>query len=440
MHPRVVIVGTVPYNKNYSSRAFDAYFHNWEKENLAQIFSNPNKPLKGHCGTLFQITDYRMAKRWIKNNNDPGEIYLYDDLEDIDCEMDENTSQLISGAYKMGGKHTPMIRILRGILWKKSFWCTKKLNDWLENFKPECVFLAFSDDYFIPQIALYIANKFDIPIVSCIGDDYYFNVRFSINPFYYIYKLTYRSLIRNVLAHRGSAIYISNKIRDKYNEEFGLNGQTVYLTSEIARKEFGTINVENPVITYFGNIRMGRNKSLYDIGTALGQINPSYRIEVYANEVDEAYYKIFESNPNIIYKGKVPYSQVKKRMSESDITIIVEGFLEKDISLSRYSLSTKAADTLASGSMILTYGSSECGIIEYMKSTNASIVCCEKASLKDSIEKLLYNTELQKELYENQINVSKLNHNLERSCAVSVDVISSAIQLYKEGKKDGKRS
>ena len=37
MHPRVLIVGTVPYNTKSTSRAFDAYFHYWEKENLAQM-------------------------------------------------------------------------------------------------------------------------------------------------------------------------------------------------------------------------------------------------------------------------------------------------------------------------------------------------------------------------------------------------------------------
>ena len=61
-HKRVLIVGTVPYNEMSTSRAFDSYFRFWEKENLAQIFSNAKAPVKGHCGTLFQITDERMLK------------------------------------------------------------------------------------------------------------------------------------------------------------------------------------------------------------------------------------------------------------------------------------------------------------------------------------------------------------------------------------------
>ena len=51
--------------------------------------------------------------------------------------------------------------------------------------------------------------------------------------------------------------------------EFGLDGETVYLTSTIERKPFKTINTDRPIITYFGNIGMGRNDSLNAIGYAL---------------------------------------------------------------------------------------------------------------------------------------------------------------------------
>ena len=78
MHPRVLIVGTVPYDTKESSRAFDAYFHYWEKENIAQIFSNSKEPCKGHCGTLFQITDSMMLNRWLHKTEDIGKIFFYD--------------------------------------------------------------------------------------------------------------------------------------------------------------------------------------------------------------------------------------------------------------------------------------------------------------------------------------------------------------------------
>lgn len=425
---KVLIVGTVPYNKKSTSRAFDAYFHFWNRKNLAQIFSNAKAPCKGHCGTLFQITDSRMLSRWLGKKIDTGVIYNYDELEDEwqdwNLEFENNGRKKL---YKAASNHTPLSRILRGILWRKKFWCTKKLNDWLDEFSPECVFLAFSDDYFIPKIAMYVAERYNIPIVSCIGDDYYFNTKFSLNPFYYIYKYTYRRLVRKVFSHYGGAIYISDKIRDKYNSEFGLDGQTVYLYSTVNRKPFAPINKEAPVITYFGNIRMGRNKSLNDIASALGSINKDYRLCVYSNELDEKVYKILLDNPYVEYKGSVPYSEVKRKISESDITVIVEGFSKKDINLSRYSLSTKAADALASGASIFVYGSPYCGVVEYMKSTDAAMVCERNEDLRNSIINLINDTDLQSKYYNKAIEVTEKNHNLAASCRISESVINNAI-------------
>ena len=429
MHPRVLIVGTVPYNRQSTSRAFDAYFHFWEKENLAQIFSNTKKPCKGHCGILYQITDQRMLKRWFNKKVETGSIYNYDALDDAwqdnDLELNDKTAEK---AYKIGRMHTSLTHLLRGILWRKKFWCTEKLNNWLDEFNPECVFLSFSDDFFINQIALYVAKRYDIPIVSSTGDDYYFNTHFSLSPFYYIYKYSYRRLIRKVFAHRGSAIYISDKIRDKYNTEFGLDGETVYLNSEIQRKPFSYINTENPVITYFGNIRMGRNNSLNKIAKALGRINENYVLQVYSNDPDAEIIKVFEGNKNLKFCGSVPYSEVLKKMYASDVTVIVEGFDKKDIDLSRYSLSTKAADSLASGAMILTFGSAECGIIEYMQSTGASMVCTEEKELEQGIKELFGNKEMQKKYYDAAVEITEKHHKLESSCSVFEGVVKKAME------------
>ncbi|MPM58821.1 hypothetical protein SDC9_105654 [bioreactor metagenome] len=207
-----------------------------------------------------------------------------------------------------------------------------------------------------------------------------------------------------------------------------MDGETIYLTSTIKRKEFSFINSNNPIITYFGNIRMGRNSSLNDIGYALGRINSKYVLEVYSTEDNPSVYGIFDKNPNVKYGGKIPYEQVQKKMAISDITVIVEGFLPADINWSRYSLSTKAADALASGATILTYGSKECGIIEYMQSTNASFVCTEKNELESVIREMLTNTKKQKKFYDQQIVLTLEHHNLNRSCEIFESVVSRALK------------
>lgn len=432
MHNKVLIVGTIPYNKQTSSRAFDSYFHYWEKENLAQIFSNPREPVHGHCNTFFQITDKMMLKRHLNKKAETGLIYYDKNLADEwEPEATSEKKGIISKLYGLGSRKFPLNYLLRGWLWKKEFWCTPELNAWLEEFNPECVFLAFSDDFFIPRIALYVAEKFNVPIISCIGDDYYFNDRKSISPFYFLYRHKYKQLVDKIFQHGGSAAYIGNKIRDKYNEEFGLRGETVYLTSEIKRHPFRAINTESPVISYCGNIRLGRNASLCAIASALGRFNPNYRIKIYSPETEKEYCKCLENHPNIDFSGSIPYSQVMKLMNDSDILLVVEGFDEKDVNITRYSLSTKVADSLATGGAILALGSIECGAIEYMKNIKCGPVCTSEDQLDEAIEKLLFDIEYQKQNYANAVEVTEKNHTLYSSNKVFEGIVEKTIAGYR---------
>ncbi len=428
MLPRILIVGTVPYSKKMTSRAFESYFHGWDREKIAQVFSNSAIPTKGHCSTLYQITDTRMLKRMFKKTK-TGMIYNYDELADEDevVKADKRNNAIVRKLYKSGRNKTPFIYLMRKLIWRKSHWCTSEFNKWLDNFKPECVFLSFSDDFFIPEIALYVAEKYDIPIVSSIGDDYYFNFRMSLSPFYYIYKLRYRHLIRKVLSHKGSAIYIGDKIRDKYNSEFGLNGETVYLTTEVKPREFKKINKNQMTVAYFGNIGGGRNYSLCDIADALGQINDKYMLDVYSNEINEKLYACLKANEHVRFHGSIPYSEVKKRILQCDIILVVEGFKKKDINLTRYSLSTKVADSLASGVSVFAYGSEECGAIGYMKQIGCAIVCTKKEQLKEALCRLIDDEDLQRNNYEKAIELVKHRHTLDVSTNVFKNVVKKAM-------------
>lgn len=430
-HPRVLIVGTIPYNKNTSSRAFDAYFHNWGKENMRQIFSNTKTPVKGHCGSLYQITDKRMLKRWLHLEKEVGVVFedaeLPEDWESTDLEVGGGVFNFL---YRFGSKESVFKHLARKFLWRKRLWNTEKLRNWLDEFQPECVFLAFSDDFFIPEIALFVAERYNIPIMSCIGDDYYFNDQKRLSPFYKWYRRSYKKLIRRVFAHGGSAIYIGDKIRDKYNSEFNLNGETVYLTSEIERHPFRPIRTDKPLISYCGNIRLGRNTSLMDIGEALQSINSEYKLDVYSAEKNEEFIEPLRRCPGIRFHGAVPYKQVMQVMHDSDIVVIVEGFEPEQIDTVRYSLSTKAADAIASGGQILVYGDKDCGVIGYMDSVDCAAVCTDKCELRTCIAEFIGDTARQKMYYDQAMKVSHDHHDKERNLTLSERLFETMIEEF----------
>ena len=412
-----------------SSRAFDSYFHYWDAECLAQVFSNTKKPTKGHCSKFYQITDQQMIKCRLGKLKETGVTYTADELDDeYNDSPDEVKSSFFKKLYRFGARKSAFTHYMRKHVWKKKLWCNQKFNAWLEEFGPECVFLSFSDDFFIPEIALYVAEKFNIPIVSSIGDDYFFNTHFSVSPFYHLYKHQYRKLIKKVLSHKGSAIYIGNKIRDKYNSYFGLDGETVYLTSNLERHEFREINTQEPLISYCGNIRCGRYLKLLEIATALGEIDPNYKLTVYSGEKDNKFIEPMQSHPNVVYGGAIPYSEVERVTDKSDICVVVEGTRKKDINLTRYSVSTKVADALSSGANIFGYGSMECGVIEYLTETRGAQMCYEKDNLKDSLSELIFSVEKQKNYYQNAGAAAEKNHVLRRSCDVFEGVVTKAIE------------
>ena len=436
MHPKVLIVGTVPYNRQSTSRAFAAYFRNWEKENLAQIFSNTKKPCRGHCGTLFQITDQRLVKRRFDRGVRTGVIFNYDELEeawkDNDLEVGSKTYSLL---YRVGTVKTGLLRLVRKAVWKEKYWNTPLLNEWLDDFSPECVFLSFSDDFFILEIALYVSEKYDIPIVVSIGDDYYFNERFSLSPFYHIYRRRYKALDRRVFARSGGAVYIGDKMRGKYNSEFGLDGETIYLSSDIERQPFRPIDTASPKITYCGNVRLGRDRSLAELARALSRINGNYRLTVYSNETDENYLKLLKNEKAIDFRGAAPYSEIRNVIASSDIVVIAEGFGKSDVREVRYSVSTKVADSLASGRFIITYGDSDCGAVGQMKYFDCGLVCTSEKELAEKLPRVFGDTEYQKRCCERSAKVFAEHYSPEKNALVFERIVEKTIDEYKKTKR-----
>ena len=164
-----------------------------------------------------------------------------------------------------------------------------------------------------------------------------------------------------------------------------------------------------------------------DIAKELTELNPDYRLEVYSNESDEGICGVLKAAPNVIYGGSIPYSQVEQKTAECDIFVIAEGFRDEDINLTKYSLSTKASDGLASGAAILTYGPEDAGVVGYMKETGASMVCTNPKSLKESLRELICNEELQKNFYQKAIEVTQAHHTIESSTATFEKVVEKAV-------------
>ena len=172
---------------------------------------------------------------------------------------------------------------------------------------------------------------------------------------------------------------------------------------------------------------MGRNQALLDIAEALGSLDRDYKIEVFSNESDPLVYQKLSNHPNVIYGGAIPYSEVQIKIEQCDLFVVAEGFAEEDLNFTRYSLSTKAADALASGAAILAYGPADCGVIDYLRSTKAATVCDTPTDLPRCIRTIFENEKLQQVQYRRAIDITEKNHTLESGNEAFAKLLESVL-------------
>lgn len=390
--PRLLMVGTVPYDPNESSRALDTYFHDWPKDKLRMIFSNANIPMKWNYESLYQITDYDVLSVLRKKAKVAGRILNYCDLKE---ESIKDTSNKLS-KFK---KKNFFRYYARYFLWRRKRWLSQEMLNWVDEYKPEAIYICFSDDYFILDIACYFSDKYNIPVIAQIGDDYYFKK--NKNPLLVPYLHKYKKIFDKIMNKKGFGVYISDKLADKYNCYFKLKGYPFYLFS-------GVVSGESKIkheFNYIGKVELGRYRSLGLLADSLNEIN-GYKVNVYSQKPSNKILEYFKKH-NCDYKGEIPYAKAKSIMNSGSFNIVASGFKRKDIEQSRYSLSTKVSDSLASSGPIIVVGPEGDGAVDFFKNKDCSICLTSKKINISQLKKILNNDEKLYKYIKNAHLVSK---------------------------------
>jgi hypothetical protein len=380
IHHRTLIIGTQPFNKMVQSRAFDSYFHYWEKENLQQIFSDSRSPLKGHCGELYQITDHRLVSART-TKKDPGVIFVYKKLK-------QNWTGTESKHFAPKFK-PPLLRLIRKRIWNRKFWITPKLNRWVEKFNPEIIFLSFSRDFFIFDISFYIAKKFNIPIIVSVADDYVFDKRFSIDPFYYVYRYIFKKTIKKLLSYKTYWMFESSKILKKYESEIKLISTVQYIGTSMKIETEPDIPEKIKTVRYFGNLEAGRLRALKQIAKAFEENDSSIILEIYTKDMGGS--KPKKITKNMIMFPQINYEQVCKLTKTANVLLIVESFKSNHIREVRYSLSTKIADCLSSGKLVLAYGAKDTGALSFLTEQKCCLCATKKSDMMAMVRQICEN-------------------------------------------------
>lgn len=374
MAPKTLILSANPYNSSTQMRFLESYFSCFEKDDLAHLYITSSLPQKWRVGTHFQITDKRMIKARLGKRQTGVEI-PYEK-----CVGESASSQ--SGTPK---ERSLFQRLLRRSVWKGKYWKTKEFDEWLDKVHPEVIFLCFSPDTFFFDIAFYISDKFNIPIIAYTADDWLYQRGTPKSLIEKKYWKGYQKRIDELLARKAFWLFGTEKLERYYKSKFSIESETLNIGSLLPEKLIAKPAKEIKAIRYLGSLEYGRLQPILDVAESLETIGKNIKLEVYSPHASSVNQKAKDDHKNLLVHEAVPYKEAQKLIEESDALLIVETTEEKYLNQVRYSLSAKVGDCLASGKYVLAYGHKDAGAISFLQDNKCAIVATNKAELKDTL-------------------------------------------------------
>ena len=411
MYKKVLIISHNPITTYHAmGKTFLTMFSSFKEEELCQLYIYPTIPDIKKCSSYYRITDKDILKSYFKFKVGGGEIDKSHISESNNSMFEIAEDEQL---YRNPKNKKPIMLLARDLMWLFSGWFNKELKDWLTREKPTCIFVAPGKSKFLYNIALKISKYLDIPIVTYICDEYYFVKTPKALSGKIQVKLLQKK-IEKLMLKTSHIITICNSLKDLYSNRFNIPATTVMTGSNTQIYEKVKSNKSRKVITYMGNIGYNRFLSLKDIGLAIDKFNSNYntdiKLDIYTPTTNPDILSHFDGINSINLKGFVTGEEFIKTFNSAKLLLHTESFDKTNIELVKNSVSTKIADSLASGICLLAYGPREVASMRHLIDNDCALIATNKDELEQMLYDAYFNDEKVYKCVENALIAAKKYH------------------------------
>ena len=406
-------------------KTLHAYFHDWAPEDLCQIYFHSEVPTTRLCEQYFRITDFDLVNAF--RFRKPGTAFTRADIRE-----ERTTSRVDTGTaaqvYQAAQKRAPWMYFARNALWSLGAWKTKELDDWMERQRPDVIFFASGDYVFAYCVVRYLSEKYGIPVVTAVFDDYYVYRGESRSPLARWNTRVFRRTMEKMMKASKGTLYVHPAMCRAYDKAFQTHGRVLYASAACAE---APLEDGGPVrVSYLGGLGLKRYEALVQVGRLLRRLVPdgSVLLDVYSGERDPRILAQMTEENGIRFHGAVSAREVHRVEAESSILLLAESFAPELLERLRYSLSTKTAEYLASGRCMLAYGPREAGVIAYLLENGAGCVATSPEELKEKLREVLSSPEKRREYAARQLELARQNHAAPRNSAVLRETLENAVK------------
>ncbi len=385
---------------------FLSLFSRFFRDELCQLYIYPTVPDEARCHSFYRMTDKDALRRIFTRKNPGGVIAATQGEGRFEKAEDE-------ALYRSRKNKSALRRLLRDAMWKLSGWYSRQLRAWLAEEKPDCVFVAPGVAKFLYDMALHISRERKIPVVTYICDEYYFVEE----PEALLDKLRLKLLRRRMeklMAATSHLVTITPELAKAYSEKFGVK-TTIVMTGASGEIAQGPSLVEEPdTICYYGNIRCNRYVSLAQVGRALDRMNAErgsdYRLKIYSFEKDPAILGSFQGIASVELCPGITGEEFQRTFQASELLMHTEAFDRQSVDFVKHSLSTKIADSLASGIPLLAYGPEDIASMEHLRRHDCALMAASQEELPQMLERAFTDARARREVAARGLETAKKFH------------------------------
>ena len=206
---RILVITRAPWrNDNNTGNTMSNFFDSLKEFEFYNLYFRNQKPLNNIAVKSFSISETQLIKNLL-NNDQVGVVV---DKTDIDVVSEE---KLYSNAKKHA---STTLMWLRDLLWSVGRWKSKSLKSFLEEIKPDVIFMPVFNCFYPHKILSYIKKLTNSKVILFHADDNYTLKQFAFSPLYWLYRFNLRKWVKRSVNLSDINYSISNLQKQEYEK------------------------------------------------------------------------------------------------------------------------------------------------------------------------------------------------------------------------------
>lgn len=391
---KVLIVSNSPWrNDNSFGNSFSNIFGGMENLEIANIYCKYGKPNTTIVQRFFQITEKSLINHALKGTPSGKEVFM-EKAQKVEAEDGEKAFN-VARKYK-----STVLYWIRTLIWKLGKWKSKELIDFINDFKPDLLFIPIYYSGYIHSINKFIKKRWKLPCVGYVSDDVYTLRQFSLSPLFWIDRLCMRPTLKRVFSWCDPVYVISDIQKREYTKIFGDKFKVLTKCADFSPKNKPAFKKPDTVLKliYAGNISKGRFDILSKLAKTIQNLNKNgqkFSLDIYSLSILKEKQKVqlnLENCSRLL--PAVGYQELRTLQAEADILVHVEGFSLRERLVVHQSFSTKIVDYIATNRCILAIGGSDCASIDYFIRNQSAAVATTKDEISLRLQELYERKDL----------------------------------------------